>query len=834
MQKGGGASSSASDWILSERRPGRTRTVQSRLVLYDHQNDNTNSVDSNKDALNSKPSLRRASSSFSSSPKNSPRSLSPKQTTLHMSLNKSGTSQPDKTVVAEKSQDQDRGKGKSKGMGKGKSDRDGADEESLAAIQRKVTEFQPKIDALLPRMMGKGPISPTQEPEADRAKTRVAKPSAPTPFAALATTITTATSSTAAATTTRPAHGKAVSYASTTSPAVAAGSSMGPSRSRSKKTSAPPITSVAALIPKGSRAKPLPSRAALEPSPPTPFVQSPSNTHTGNLPERAIVLSASLPSTLSMDNIEPTLPLLERATGSTIGMAANTTTAAFKPPSIISIDSSKSYDLASMVPSVQTGWITHWMGGVKDAMEEQVQESEQQQKATTKTSLLAGTEIETETDPKDTTHADKALKATNPALQEPRRPGLRRAPPGIPRHTDKYTTSSRSPSPLDIVKSSLEQEGEPLSLTKTLDDAGSKGKRVLIKDSLPSVPPVPLFHEVSDLSKDHDAGEGSTSKRATVVVATSTGAGQRLPTKGPYRDEDMSTVVGRRPTQDSFVGASSLPVSMNEKVEKEEEERDDNNDPSLPSALTSSCLEELGLKRKKSERQSALRKRRTGTSLGAMDEHDEEREQDAGNSLILAQEEAFPASIGAAPVSPSPSLSQSASFSRVLETPVYTFAVVDRTNFGDRDPESTQSLTRDESALYLQPGQRQGYDPDHSFPSPPSQLISLSTLPTMPTLPTIPSFPSLPSMEPTPMDLDENDSEEEEEQARWSQARDESQEQGQSLGPYMDPTMPLLPSQMSLSSLPTMPSFPSMSELDNNEPSLIILGSQDPSIQDDQ
>ncbi|KAF8925454.1 hypothetical protein BGZ58_000786 [Dissophora ornata] len=712
---------------------------------------------------------------------------------------------------------------KSNGKGKVKEeivDTDAADSESLAAIQRKVSEFQPKINSLLPRMLNKGTATSKSTPVEQSAGK--SKPTA----AAVATTSST----------------KVLSPRNTTKATTPT------SKSKSPKTAA---TSVASLIPKGSRAKPLPSKASELPAPPaqTRPTRLSRSSQVGDRREQAIVLSSSLPSSSSQghgldtmwdiagDEQESEMDVEQQHTStatttpSKAGVGAGAATVgvatAVKVPSVISIGSIQSDYIASVIPSVRTGWITSWMGGVKEAMEGNGDGQ----------GGSAGLVTSADSVPLGATPAPAAITVDNkPAnvVVEPRRPGLRPSP-AISRHSVIPVALSSTPSPPAVVRSSL-SESEHYHISERADETQGNGKCVA-KDSMPStLSPAPLFYEASDLSEKNGANAAAASTaKMTAAAAMPTGARSM---EEPYRgDDDLSTVVGHQPTQDSFVGISSLLSFRCDKGEgedpKEEEHskelRQKSKEPPLPSALTSSCLEELGLlKRRTSGGQDGPRKRSSGVGLSPA--YEDVVEEDDCDRLILAQEEVFPASIGAAPASAP--LSPSSSI--VPKPPRYTFALPDRVRQEDREliesQNPQQELNVDEGSPSFQPGQRQGYN-DPSFPSPPSHT-SFSTLPTMPTFPTIPSFSSLVQngiLEEEREDGQLGQSQEQTQEQRWSQAQDHSQEHERDrAGLYRDPSFPSLTSQISLEILPTLPTFPSVGTLGNSDdPSLIIIDSQD-------
>lgn len=458
-----------------------------------------------------------------------------------------------------------------------------------------------------------------------------------------------------------------------------------------------------------------------------------------------------------------------------------------KQASIISIASSKD-DHASIIPSVQVERIANWMGGVKEAMEDndtlELDSTSRpgHQQSSTPTSA-------------DETNASSALEkyvvktdtAEDTPSAGPRKPALRRPPPAPSRHVVTLVDASpplppqdQAPSIFEVVPLSLEEE-EPLqrnyrsgqktvATTATVDQrSGSKGRRVFVEDSLSSLPPVPLFHEeTSNISESNAQRRRSGGEPSSSTTPRKTDVVNNPPL---HHQDDLSTIVGgQAPTQDSFVGGpvQSLPSFIHETEDEAEaraggvggaEEMEHvQNEPSLPSELTASCLQELGLKRKNvhGRNYGAGGKKRhlksrvgygirgsnidrvleEGDDEGGEEEGDEEDEEEDSSvvGVALAQRAAFPSSFDLAPIS---TLSRSVTpplSLEVIEGPLATHTPAGRTAAReDKENELPSRATTQQQ----QQQQHQGDPP--SFPSPPASLV-FSTMPSMPTLPTFPSI----------------------------------------------------------------------------------------------
>ncbi|KAF9541988.1 hypothetical protein EC957_002491 [Mortierella hygrophila] len=625
------------------------------------------------------------------------------------------------------------------------------------------------------------------------------------------------------------------------------------SRSKKNPGAASTVTSIAERLPKGSRAKPLPLKSTT-PTTTSPSIstsiyserqQQP--TQTGDKLSQAISLSSSMPSIPSQ--MEP-IDLDEDGDGrmsenSPFYLSLATTTTAEgdntnrhpvtstntkhtqrqhpyttkkakedvdlddltdraagvgaaaphgidlrkKQVSTISIASSKD-DHASIIPSVQVERIADWMGGVKEAMED----DDTLELDSTFRPKHQQTSTSTSTDNNNASSAQekyvvKADTAEDTPAAGPRKPALRRPPPAPSRHVVTLVDASPPLPPQDLAQSVFEvvplslEEEEPLqrnyrsgqktaaTTTVTVNQrSGSKGKRVFVEDSLSSLPPVPLFHEETSNVSESDAyrrrsgGEpsSSTTPLKTAVVD------HNLP---PHHQDDLSTIVGgQAPTQDSFVGGpvQSLPSFIYETEEEAEartsggggvEEREHvQDDPSLPSELTASCLQELGLKRKnvRGRNYGAGGKKRhlksrvgygirgsnidrvlkEGDDDGEEEEGDEEDEEEDGGvvGVALAQRVAFPSSFDLAPMSTLSSSVTPPLSLEVIEGPFATYTPAGRTAAReDKENEHPSGATTRQQ----QQQQIRGDPP--SFPSPPASLV-FSTMPSMPTLPTFPSM----------------------------------------------------------------------------------------------
>jgi hypothetical protein len=486
-----------------------------------------------------------------------------------------------------------------------------------------------------------------------------------------------------------------------------------------------------------------------------------------------------------------------------------------KQPSVISVASSKD-DRASIIHSVQVDRIANWVGGVKEAMEEddtlELDSTFQpgHQQAITPGSTNTKNESRTTLE-KPVVNTD-ATEDTSAA--EPRKPALRRPPPAPSRHVVTLVDASpplppqdQAQSVFEVVPSSL-LEDEPLqrnyrsgqksAVTTTTfttnQRSGSRGKRVFVEDSLSSLPPVPLFHEeTSNVSESdahprksdahprksdahprkndaHPRKSGGKPSSSTAPLKTAIVSHNPLP-----QQDDLSTIVGGgAPTQDSFVGGpvQSLPSFIYETEEDVEVKIDGaemehaQNDPSLPSELTASCLQELGLKRKNVRDRSygvGGKKRHlksrggygiSGSNIdrvleeGNDEEEEDEEEEDNGcvGGVALAQRAAFPSSFDLAPMSTLSSSVTPPLSLEVIEGPLATYTPAGRT----AAREDKENVNPSGSTTHQQQQEQHHQGDPPSFPSPPASLV-FSTMPSMPTLPT---FPSLLYQEPSLIMID--------------------------------------------------------------------------------
>ncbi|KAF9182929.1 hypothetical protein BGZ51_004342 [Haplosporangium sp. Z 767] len=705
--------------------------------------------------------------------------------------------------------------------------RDIEDAESLAAIQQKVSEFQPKIDALFPRMLNRT-IAPTAtRAESNRSRAPIArkdnnieessrmaaegpsnnkdkgsstKPSTRRSSAAIGTSTTNPNSATT----------KAKSARATVAPASSATSTAKP-----KSKSGAVATSIAELIPRRSRAKPLPAKTtATMNAPPLDLDRKENPTE-----DTIILLSSqpSLPSSLGQRIIDLGVkassvetgsdddnsveddnglkdhhdddeePLIDRrmtdskkdhsvfqpgshiSTPSDVDMSITDVKAELaipKQPSVMSIRSSKSDMFASLIPSVEANRIAQWMGGVKEAMEQDATPEESSSAIPTAATRIndtahvkgqgMGKNVYANNIKNDTTAATVMdTKGSNAAdIMERPKHTLRRPPHRVPKLVGVSERQTNSPSPIPprpspppgIVECSLGEDemATPSPLWRAEQQSTENNYHNL--DSAP-VPPVSHFHNDPDSNMNRGPNKNESVGAALSPTKTSTKAIRVDLTQDTI--DDRTTVLGQQPTQDSLTPLQSVPSFMREKsndVEEMEMEGEMNRhygdrqhgqrrqqerpqhwgEPSLPSELTSSCYQELGLTKKRRDSGKAgkrSRRRRSGSSFSLADRSgDEDKFED---DVILNQREVFPSSLGAAPAS----LSPSPSLYNVLEAPVYSPALPDRTRPGNLEAEGIEQSLGHEKDIFMQ---------DPSFPSPPS-LISLSSLPKLPTMPTFPN-----------------------------------------------------------------------------------------------
>ncbi|KAG0062528.1 hypothetical protein BGZ89_010597 [Linnemannia elongata] len=593
----------------------------------------------------------------------------------------------------------------------------------------------------------------------------------------------------------------------TTTKSTAASSTTTTTASRSKKNpgaASTAVTSIAERLPKGSRAKPLPPKST------TPTTTSPSistsiyserqqqPTQTGEKLSQAISLSSSMPSIPSqMEPIDLDEDGDERMTES--------------PPFYLSLATTTEGDNTNRHP-VTTTTTKHTQQqhshNTKKTKEDEDQDDpmgrtagagaaashgiDLRKKQASVISIASSKDDHASIIPSVQNNASPALEKTavkadttedTPAAG-PRKPALRRPPPAPSRHVVTLLDASpplppqdQAPSVFEVVSLSLEEE-EPLqrnhrsgqktaaastaaTTTETADQrSGSKGKRVFVEDSLASLPPVPLFHEETSNISESDAYR----RRSGGEPSSSTTPLKSSAVNRNHPQDDLSTIVGgQAPTQDSFIGGpvQSLPSFIYETEEEAEaragggggadEMEHVHNDLSLPSELTSSCLQELGLKRKNvRDRKKRHVKSRVGYGIRGSnidrvleegddedeeegDEEDEEEEGGVGG-VALAQRAVFPSSFDLAPMSTlSGSVTPPLSL-EVIEGPLATYTPAGRTAAREnKENEHPSGTTTQQHQLQ----QHQGEPP--SFPSPPASLV-FSTMPSMPTLPTFPSI----------------------------------------------------------------------------------------------
>lgn len=582
--------------------------------------------------------------------------------------------------------------------------------DALAALQDKLAKDQPKIGGYLSRMGVKpAPIANAGHTStAKKASTSSAKPTAP----------------------------KAASSS--------AGSTGNKGSTKSKK--APALVSIADKIPRGSRAKlippkqpqsPLQSTGTKSPSPPTPHLSKkdtqkvtdgdpvvidpsppqlpkPSTPsvvrpkHTRQQPQ-TIVLSSSPPDSENDSDLEYDAAETNELTG-------KADTIVQREPSILTIESSKTFSMASDIPSIEVDAIERWVGGVRQALGDDDE-------------IAADTAIRT---CKPVPEATGGLISSR-HLPLPARPGahsviqIDSSPPHvIPSTFDDQEAESAQ----------IKDDMEPPHL-RTLSRKGRQA-RVLAPDSLSWTASMPLDRAARNLHQVQDDG-------------------------------DISTIVGGQPTQDTF-GLQSLPsfVSDGEIMEREDvgvdEPEHGQERAALPSGLTSSCLQELGLLKRRVSDNNSPRKRRTSSGwnseLGSDPHHDDPED------VMMAQRGYFPSSFGAAPSTQSPlsynhalaSIDEDApkyqpidvSFQTRLRHAMASGEDEEEGDGEDGSPHPIESMPGQESyedfhRRILADARTHVLDSQPSLPSMPS-MTGLSTLPSFPSIPSLPTMPSFSSM----------------------------------------------------------------------------------------
>ncbi|KAG0339430.1 hypothetical protein BG000_002118 [Podila horticola] len=584
--------------------------------------------------------------------------------------------------------------------------------DALVAIQDKLVKDQPKIGGYLSRMGVKPVVAAntghtSTDKKASNSSTKVAPPKA-------------------------------------TSASAARGSAGNKGSAKSKKE--PVLVSIADKIPRGSRAKPIPPKQARSPlqsteskSPssstphsikedtsqsteddlviihPSPPQHSKSSTQLVARSRQAreqpqtIVLSSSPPDSENDSDLEYDIAETEEPAGEADKMV--------REPSILTIESSKTFSMASDIPSIEVDAIERWVGGVQKAMGSDDDET---------VAIHAG--------------------ITNPIHSTRQQPSTLARPA-------THGAIEISSSPPHVIPSTFDdEEAEPVS---TKDNEHSR----------PQTPKKGLQARV--LAPD------SLSWTASVLLDRMQTESSVSPSKGPQVQDDMSTIVGGQPTQDTF-GLRSLPsfVSDRDNMGREVDEQEHDQEPTaLPSGLTSSCLQELGLLKRRVSDTNSPRKRRTSagwsSELGS-DLHHEDPEED----LMMAQRGYFPSSFGAAPSTQSP-LSYNYGLASIDEdSPKYQpmarlrYAVGQQAQSGeDGEGVDGQDGSRDSSYPSVESMRGQeSYEDFHrriladarahifddsqpSLPSTPSMtgLSTLPSFPSIPSLPTLPSFSSMPS-----------------------------------------------------------------------------------------
>ncbi|KAG0195734.1 hypothetical protein BGX28_000729, partial [Mortierella sp. GBA30] len=601
------------------------------------------------------------------------------------------------------------------------------DPESLSAIQEKISKFQPRIDSLLPRMLNKSPaaITTTSELASKNAASSTA-PKRSFADASMSEALPKKSSGSEARSTATDRK-----IAATKSPAGQTSSSSSAAKARKGPAN---IVSIADRLPKGSRTKPITPLSSTQPK--SPRIRA------GVVPEEAVIHLSSLPSSSSQNSEEVVSessrrqlaievdkdyssddePLVDRrrqqpytteakkanfdtsapvtydtsesaskagAISTNTAMAAGTAAGtAFKMPSIISIENSKSELDASIIPSIDDERIHDWMGGVNEAMSR-----------------------------------DSGAFSVCPKLQS--------AAEAVAAASTLAAEAKTTVTAATTV------------ISATVDNKAGKrdSSRILVKDSLSSAPRISLFREDSHAIKeaiathpkaddtqesDHD-GDVST----VVIGAQPTQDSFALRSLPSYTCDKKSEVLE---------GYSSHHDDERRLQQQQQQQQHPPSLPSLPSGLTASCLRELGLEKKRKNASQESRNARWKRQPGAVLSHGQ-AEDDTYEDMILGQEEAFPSSIDEAPESlPLPD-STTLSYSE-LEAPVYKFALPSRLQQDHDLEQASDHQINDDDTQELP--QLSAIQDSFSFPSPPSQISFSVSLPTMPSFPsTLRSDPSL-------------------------------------------------------------------------------------------
>ncbi|KAG0031599.1 hypothetical protein BGZ81_000945 [Podila clonocystis] len=427
---------------------------------------------------------------------------------------------------------------------------------------------------------------------------------------------------------------------------------------------------------------------------------------------QTIVLSSSPPDSENDSDLEYDIAETKEPSDETGNMV--------REPSILTIESSKTFSIASDIPSIEVDAIERWVGGVQQA--------------------LGSDDDDDETAP---IRASNLVPGTTNAINS-----TRQRPSTVARPVTQGVIEIDSSPPHVIPSTFDDQEVEP----------------VLGKDDEHSHPQTPqMGRQARVLAPDSLSWTASAPRNLRTGSSVS-------PVKGSHVQDDISTIVGGQPTQDTF-GLRSLPsfVSDRENLEREIDEQErDQEQAALPSGLTSSCLQELGLLKRRTSDNSSPRKRRTSagwnTELGSDPLH-----EDLEEDMMMAQRGYFPSSFGAAPSTMSP-LSYNYGLASIDEdSPKYKpmarlrHAVGQAQSGEDGESGDVHDGSRDRSYPSVESMRGQeSYEDFHrriladsrvhvlddsqpSLPSMPS-MTGLSTLPSFPSIPSIPTLPSFSSM----------------------------------------------------------------------------------------
>ncbi|GJJ75653.1 hypothetical protein EMPS_08011 [Entomortierella parvispora] len=759
--KSSSIASSSSGWIQSKQRPSAT-SIQTLLLPKGVSQQQA-------------PNLKRQSSTESTKKAASPTRY--RQSTLLLPGAISMTKKTDVANAAGSRTVETKDKDKDK------------DSDTLDAIRAKVSQFQPKINAMLPRMMDKGATekkTSSAAPPSSKGKKITEK--APTLSKAQnAPTEGDLNSNDSASVKRGPptsTAGTGVVASSLTDP-VSVKATVTSKTSKGKKEPAALPTSIADRIPKGSRTKPLAQKTSVPPQ----------QSRTPEQQETVIVLSSSLPGS-PMDEDAIVIDNDEQATS----VAMNNRTYL----SIATVDSSLSSDsVDNTMPSIAADKIARWMGDVHEAM--------QQEESVKDDSNTAH--------PSDTTYTravvtPRASTTITSKATEPGRRSTLRCPPQISKRGGNL---ARSPPVHEVVSSSPPEEGgqdsdvDPMEdlledlLQEQLPQQQQKSNataRILVKDSIPAnMTRADTKQPLDDLDADTKVQQVMQESLPSFVY------------KKDDEDEMMDDLAVKEDEEAYYrrnmveevdeVPEPKVAKPPSKRLSKPEPEpTQEPSLPSLPSELTASCLEELGLKRKNSTERSA-KKKRAGShmskhNLGGLQEEQDEEEGEQETSPIFAQPYRVPSSFGlmlSRTGSPIPNTARSSepvsrensrrsiiisSGSEVavssyadegslmlMEEPKYVPLEIPRRanllrsdtqqrrrppvqeGYDEEDEGHDFSQGNNDQSLYShQPTHgRHGIENDPTFPSPPSLDFTFSTLPSMPSLPSFSSSQTLPSMQ---------------------------------------------------------------------------------------